>query len=293
MPKKLDIEPIKRWFEKNDYVLKSTHYVSAHTRLDYICPEGHEHSMSWNNFHQGKRCPTCAMGKRSSTQSHDIAYIREQFEARNWILKSEKYVNGYIKLDYICDKGHVGSICWTHFQRGVGCPTCSRRIKPTIGVVTDIFKKRGFVLKSTEYVNGHSILDYICPNGHEHSTSLVNFQAGNGCPTCANIRMSGPGSSLWRGGISCDHYCDAWADKEYKMDIKQRDSYRCQNPYCFCNSGFADNLSIHHVDYNKKNCSPSNLIVLCRSCHSYSNHNRDWHTAWYQTIMNHKYGYTY
>lgn len=34
-------------------------------------------------------------------------------------------------------------------------------------------------------------------------------------------------------------------------------------------------LSIHHINYVKKNCLPDNLISLCRSCNSKVNTNRN------------------
>ena len=34
---------------------------------------------------------------------------------------------------------------------------------------------------------------------------------------------------------------------------------------------------VHHVDYNKKNNDPANLISLCKACHAQTNFNRnDW-----------------
>jgi len=35
-------------------------------------------------------------------------------------------------------------------------------------------------------------------------------------------------------------------------------------------------LKRNHIDYNKKNCNPDNLITLCHSCHSKTNHNRNY-----------------
>jgi hypothetical protein len=98
---------------------------------------------------------------------------------------------------------------------------------------------------------------------------------------------SGPLSPNWKGGISCEPYCDAWADKEYKESIKERDNYVCQNPDCWHNS---KRLCIHHIDYNKKNCKPGNLITVCTSCNARANFDRDWHQSWYQSIINKRYG---
>lgn len=106
------------------------------------------------------------------------------------------------------------------------------------------------------------------------------------------ISICGSGNPNWRGGVSYDDYCPIWFDKEYKKDIKERDSYTCQNPDCFGNS---NNLTAHHIDYNKKNCQPKNLITLCISCNARANFERKWHKAWYIAIMERRYsnGYTH
>ena len=59
--KKKTLDEIKQVFEKEGYALLSTEYINNKTKLDYICPKGHKHSMSWDNFNRGKRCPECAM----------------------------------------------------------------------------------------------------------------------------------------------------------------------------------------------------------------------------------------
>lgn len=92
----------------------------------------------------------------------------------------------------------------------------------------------------------------------------------------------GKNSPSWKGGISAEPYCPVWLDRDFKEDIKIRDGHKCQNPNCWKN---IDNLNIHHIDYDKKNCHPNNLITLCRSCNSRANKDRYWHTAYYNAIM--------
>lgn len=101
--------------------------------------------------------------------------------------------------------------------------------------------------------------------------------------------FSGSNHPNWKGGISKLPYCSNWT-KEYKAEIKERDGYRCLNPYCFHTT---DNLSVHHVDYTKMLCGPDNLITICRSCNTRANKDREWHTQWYRKILNKRYGYTY
>lgn len=50
---------------------------------------------------------------------------------------------------------------------------------------------------------------------------------------------------------------------------------------------------VNEWDYDKKNCHPSNLITVCGPCNIRANIDRGWHTEWYQTIMNKKFGYIY
>ena len=60
--KKLDNEFVRQSFEKEGYILLDE-YTNARTKMRYICPNGHEHSIKWNSFKSGKRCPYCAKCK--------------------------------------------------------------------------------------------------------------------------------------------------------------------------------------------------------------------------------------
>jgi hypothetical protein len=122
--------------------------------------------------------------------------------------------------------------------------------------------------------------------------SWDNFSHDQDCPICALEKNKGPGHHNWKGGISKEPYCQEWT-KELKEFIKERDGYKCMNPYCFQKKGHSSQLTIHHIDYNKKNCRPENLITVCRGCNCRANTDREWHEAWYKAIMHMRYGYTY
>jgi len=93
------------------------------------------------------------------------------------------------------------------------------------------------------------------------------------------IKISGPNGSNWRGGIQAEPYCDIWIDREYKQSILGRDNYQCQNFDCF---GKSKRLVLHHIDYDKKNCHPWNLITLCNSCNCRANYNQEMWQSFYQ-----------
>ena len=75
----------------------------------------------------------------------------------------------------------------------------------------------------------------------------------------------------WQGGISFEPYTIDWTEI-LRISIRERDKYICQ----ICGKAQGDiTHSIHHIDYDKKNCNPANLITLCNSCHTKTNYKRD------------------
>lgn len=100
------------------------------------------------------------------------------------------------------------------------------------------------------------------------------------------IKVSGPNSPCWKGGISKGEYCDVWVDQEYKDEIKKWDNYECQNPYC---RKISERLCIHHINYNKLDCHFSNLITVCISCNARANFHRKYWRRLYTRIR--KFGF--
>jgi len=84
----------------------------------------------------------------------------------------------------------------------------------------------------------------------------------------------GPDHPHWCGGDT--EYGPEFTD-ELKEYIRERDGYQCVN----CEApedGRAHDC--HHVDYNKYNNDPTNLVTLCIPCHRRTNHNRRfWRTV--------------
>lgn len=89
---------------------------------------------------------------------------------------------------------------------------------------------------------------------------------------------SGENSYLWRGGKSFEPYTTDWT-RTLRRSIRERDNYTCQ----LCGELQSDRaFDVHHIDYNKENCDPKNLITLCRSCNVKVNQNRDfWEDYFY------------
>ena len=90
----------------------------------------------------------------------------------------------------------------------------------------------------------------------------------------------------WRGGISFEPYSKEWT-KELKQKIIARDKNICQ----LCGmtekeqnktDSLKRGLTVHHIDYNKKNCKEKNLTTLCRKCNSFVNYSRNYWMSFFK-----------
>lgn len=182
---KLTIEFVKEQFELKGYTLLSDQYANAHQKLNYICPQGHRHSMNWNNWKQGQHCPAC-VGK---IVKRSIKEIKAIFANRGYKCLDTEYLDGLQKLNYICPEGHKSSMNSSNFLRGRKCPICSmknrlQKRRKDINEVRQFFEKAGYELLTENYVNSNTKLKYLCPKRHENSMTWDNFRAGYRCPTC-------------------------------------------------------------------------------------------------------------
>ena len=105
------------------------------------------------------------------------------------------------------------------------------------------------------------------------------------------------GSHLGISGEECFKISKKWFEERYYPDrvkqkrirtslqsawrakIVKRDNYVCK----ICSKAKVND--VHHIDYDKKNCNPSNLITLCHQCHSKTNYERNY---WVNYFKNHE-----
>lgn len=73
-------------------------------------------------------------------------------------------------------------------------------------------------------------------------------------------------------------------NKELKQFISSRDDNMCQ--YCFEETDGEIRGCPHHIDYNKENNSPSNLVWVCTRCNSKFNSRREhWKKYWINFML--------
>ena len=87
----------------------------------------------------------------------------------------------------------------------------------------------------------------------------------------------GKNNHFWKGGISFLPYSLNWTET-LKKSIRERDNYICKKCSQYGNT-------VHHIDYDKKNCNLDNLITLCVSCHIKTNFNRENWERYFNKIL--------
>lgn len=77
-------------------------------------------------------------------------------------------------------------------------------------------------------------------------------------------------------------YPDEFYDEELRARIIIEQDSKCG----LCQNDISNiHPHLHHIDYNKKNCSQENLIFLCPRCHGKTNSKRDF---WEQLLVEKK-----
>ena len=182
MSKKLNIEFIRAEFKKEGYELLTKVYENNRQKLDYICPRGHRHSITWANWNSKKkpRCPYCVDNKI------DIGFIRAEFAKEDYKLLTKVYENNKQKLECICPMGTKYFTTWANWQQGVRCPCSSKQVELTAEFVRAEFAKEDYILLTKVCKDSKQKLEYICPNGHQRFINWNSWQQGERCPCFSN-----------------------------------------------------------------------------------------------------------
>ena len=99
---------------------------------------------------------------------------------------------------------------------------------------------------------------------------------------------SGSDHYNWKGGISTAPYPSNFT-KGLREVVRVRDNYTCQ--ICGEKQG-KRRLTIHHIDYDKKNCDEKNLIAVCIRHNCMMNFNREIWMVHVQEIQERRYKWT-
>ncbi len=120
----------------------------------------------------------------------------------------------------------------------------------------------------TRFKRGH--IPWCIGKHHTEKTKKKIGQAKKGQWQSKQTRRKRSGS-LHKWHISVGHlpslYSVDWTE-DLRRAVRKRDKYTCQ----LC--GIEPAIHCHHIDYDKQNCNPDNLVTLCKGCHIKTNANR-------------------
>jgi len=98
-------------------------------------------------------------------------------------------------------------------------------------------------------------------SGHTKSCGCLQKEKASKRMKERNKIYKGDKHPCWKGGIDRPYPENIWTPN-FRTKIRKRDNYTCQ----ICGKK-QRGLDVHHIDENKFNCKPDNLITLCRKCH--------------------------
>jgi len=93
----------------------------------------------------------------------------------------------------------------------------------------------------------------------------------------------------WKSGLSQSPYNPEF-NSYLKQEIRERDEYTCQ----LCGKSESENasdgrvLAVHHIDFDKDNCLPENLVALCTACNAKVNYDREYWKTYFQNWIKEK-----
>ena len=118
--------------------------------------------------------------------------------------------------------------------------------------------------------------------GAEIAAADARLREKEGYSAKLSAARKGDKNPRWLGGISREPYGWKW-NEELREEVRRRDSYKCQvcgTPQAEC----ARVLSVHHINYDKKDNDPLNLVALCLPCHVRTNTRRAYWTAFFEAM---------
>ena len=134
--------------------------------------------------------------------TYEVVY--NTFKEKGCQLIDTEFINSKTKMQYICSCENISTITWNDFQQGCTCNKCKgnkiskSKIKYTIDIVRDIFKKQGCELLEDNFKTVHSTVDYICECGNKSKIRISHFMNGVRCRPCSTLKRTGENAWNWK-----------------------------------------------------------------------------------------------
>lgn len=272
--KKLTIGFVRKQFEKENYTLLSEKYTNSSTKLKFRCPNNHEHSICWDKWRDGRRCRKCAYENKKGSGHLNW----KGGPKKSYCIDCEKKITyGALRCRKCQDKYRTGNKHSGWKGGKPKCVDCGKQLTNYNNLkCSECYHKYAVGENNPSWAGG---LPKCIGCGKQISRGMLR------CKKCWYKHYSGENHYNWQGGISCEPYCQVWRNKEFKQHIRDRDN----NTAWDIGYWWKGSLSIHHIDYDKGNCNPNNLITISIGMNSAANTDREFHTEWFQILMEKRY----
>jgi len=170
---KLTYEYIKKYIEKEGYILLSKTYKNSASKLKLRCKNDHVFKISWSNFQQGNRCKKCFFIQRSKNVKYSKEYIKNMLEKCGYRLLSNEYINNRTFIKVQCDKKHVFNTTWSRFQQGSRCPEC---YKNSIKGSNSVFWKNYTIADLENYKNYKLCVSHLSNQNFSKFYYEINYK---------------------------------------------------------------------------------------------------------------------
>jgi Zn finger protein HypA/HybF involved in hydrogenase expression/very-short-patch-repair endonuclease len=166
--------------EMNGHTLESE-YIESHEKvlIDFKCDHKPQ-PMAPSMYKSGQRCPRCC--NHSPEQAKEKLYKLAE-EIRYKVIG--EYQKSAIKIDLICDKGHLFSMTPNSFIQGQRCSRCSNRSPEQAKEKFYSEAKKDNYIVLGKYQGNKKKVEMLCDKGHHFLTIPNSFMThGNRCPKC-------------------------------------------------------------------------------------------------------------
>ena len=242
--------------------------------IHYICLECKKEFTAGSRTLKRKYCSEKCYGKSKSRKMFGKNHFRWKGGKPNCLDCGKKLSSYGFKRCETCHMRFVGKLRMERTEKFVFiCPVCNKKENKTLWHKG---KKR---FCSRECLKKHANETKQCSHCKKGFTSLKSAKRKFCSNICYNDSISGSNSPAWRGGKSFEPYTPRF-NKQLKEVIYARDGFQCKLcgvPQIEC----IYKLSVHHIDYDKKNLKSNNLITLCKSCHAKTNYSRKQWTEYF------------
>lgn len=169
----------------------SNSYFNNNTPLKWECQKGHTWSAVPGSIQQGSWCPKCA-GKFKGEEA--LQQLRNLARSRGGQCLAENYIDGGVKLPWLCADGHEWSASANNIRQGSWCPECAKKIKGPkrmgLAACQAAAIEHGGLCLSDSYVNTDTKLRWKCGDCcHEwEAIPYTIVRLGTWCPKCRGKR---------------------------------------------------------------------------------------------------------